>query len=442
MSAVNLKKMKEDISIGNSQIQVAALSAILQLSATSVENSSELEELKSTVLQLIEVSEGDVLFLGRKVANHLNSLTGVSNQIDQKKNSDLVVKSDGEDVWVRDLSSSDDRKVADSLSWLLRHSNEKNINKVIPMVKHSCARVRSNAIEFIERYGNDRQILEHSMFLLQDESNRVRGTVLSALGRIKPDTVEKHFEEMLNSKEISIRESAVYALSRIKGEWVVKLLILTMNDSFEGIRVRAAEALGRQKDIRALEALKSHLNDLSPHVAQTVENSIAFLTMEEVEGLRKGEVGSTDSFSIKSKDIEVLESVTAEEIKFIKDADECLISKLNTGGQKIYKEMQSGSLISEQLEILYCDIVKLHEFERQYNDDLLPEMDVRQLFKDFSSVLGNREDSRNEASLHIHKALKDGYITLALRAVRLFEENTLKLDGKSELVQVLKDIKV
>ena len=251
--AVNPGKIINDLSGGVIQVQIAALTAVLQVSSSSVEDVSQLEPLRDAISKLRKNSHGDVLFLARKSINHLNSilsvgdssLSAVNTEGQASSNMDNPEFTREEILEILASSSSDSRKIATALSLLLRSGKKEDILAVKAVLTDEDARVRSNSVEFIERFGTDEEIIDSSMSLIMDDSNRVRATVLSVIGRIKPSVVTSHFEEMLASDEISVRESAVYALSRIKGEWVVKLLISAMSDAFEGIRERAAEEIGR-----------------------------------------------------------------------------------------------------------------------------------------------------------------------------------------------------
>jgi len=317
-------------------------------------------------------------------------------------------------------SSSDSRKVATALSLLLRSGKKEDIVAVKAVLTNDDARVRSNSVEFIERFGTDEEIIDSSMSLIMDDSNRVRATVLSVIGRIKPSVVISHFEEMLASDEISVRESAVYALSRIKGEWVVKLLISAMSDAFEGIRERAAEALGRQKDIRALHALKEHLNDLSPVVAKAVQNSIDFLTMEEVQGLRSGELSCSDNFDSICV-VDTLSESYPHELVSLSKAGNDLKNSLSQTGQDLFKQLMDGSLTSEYLAIVFCDIVKLSEFLRQHSD--------------IDSPKGENFD-------RIDDALCKRYSILALGAARVLKSKEFDIEKSNSLFDVLSSIDV
>jgi hypothetical protein len=433
--AVNPDKIIKDLSGGVIQIQIAALTAVLQISASSVESLTDLEGLRDAISVLRDHGHGDVLFLARKSMNHLNSILSVGNDSMSSVNTEgaaLSIESSESDQVAtltpefsrKDIleimnSSSDEREIANALSLLLRSGKGEDIKVVRGMLSHSDSRVRSNAVEFIERFGTDEEIISSCMSLVMDESNRVRGTVLSAIGRIDPSVVTSHFEEMLASNEISIRESAVYALSRIKGEWVVKLLITAMSDTFEGIRGRAADALGRQKDIRSLHALKEHLNDLSPEVVDAVQKSIAFLTMEEVQGLRNGELDCSHNFA--STDVtDNLAELYPEELLLFNRADDEMKTNLVNTGKVIFQQMMDGILLSEYLSVLFCDIVKLSEFKRQNSDISSTEADFKR----------------------IENFLEKRYSILALGAARVMKSKELLIAEDNSLFNILSNIEV
>jgi len=387
--AVNFKKIARDIVHEDQELRVLALTTIIQLAPSSIDATrDEVRSLLEQLEALGRTGDGDVAFLARKALNHLGALAAAFN-IDSSGKHEVPTKattSDANDAnetaaeLVLHLSNDGPAKdVAIALSKLVKIGGHSEVSAVVAVLEHEDPRVRSNAIEFLERHADEKTILERLVPLLHDENNRVKGTVATALGRVGYPAVAGYLEAMAKDHRLSIRESAVYAMANIKGARMIDLLVEALRDPYEGIRLRAIQGLARHKDPRALAFLQSLRNDIDINVCEEAERAIAFISAEEAEPYAQGlfELADTMQGTPVPSDDDASEVVldpsgapraevvgTGGELTALRER---LVDEYSALGDRLFARLGVAQTeVPSSIEKVYYESVRAREFLKQH----------------------------------------------------------------------------
>ncbi len=428
---VNVKKVAKDIFHDDEDVRILALTAVLQLTSSSVGGSDDLSVLIKSLEKAADKGDGDVVFLARKGLNHLRCLR---DRLTKEKSAPKPAAAGGPPAEMnreRLLKVLENHETDMQLGWaissLIKKGTAEDVPLVVPYLKHRDARVRSNSVEFLERHGSVDVLLEHCVPLLQDENNRVKGTVATVLGRIGHPTVADYLSKLLDDHRISVRESAVYALSNIRGDKFIELLVKALRDPYEGIRLRAVQGLGRQKDPRTLPHLKEALNDLDAAVCDEAERAIAFISLEEAAGFSEGHL----DLGLK-KDVA---ETSAKADKVPKPP----MTELQKVGRELFKLQQAGTLSNEAIDKVCYEGMRIIEFldRHRYRADEKAKEGGEGLLSTMRSDLGNPTNAERQAIKRLESKLATVFEEVGKIAMTLMNDNKLGLTGEDELLQRL-----
>ena len=418
---VNVKKVAKDIFHEDEDVRVLALTAVLHLSQDALGDRESLNLLIKSLEQVVKEEKGDLLFLARKGLNHLSVMeSSVSSPSSSSRGEDL-----SRERLLAVLSKHDsDNHLASAISSLLKKGCQEDVEKVLPFLKHRDPRVRSNAIEFLERHASDELLLEHCLPLLQDENNRVKGTVATVLGRLGHPKVMDFLKRLLSDHRISVRESAVYALSNIRNSDCVDLLLSALRDPYEGIRLRAVKALARQKDPRALPALAEAMRDLDISVCEEAERAIAFIKMEEHSSIREGKVGKKEAKS----------SIGDSPLKKLSD--------LQGLGREIFYLRRDGDFDSDVFDKLFYEGVRILEFleGHHYRAEEKAREGSSSLLESLPGDKPDPLESERRAIEGLEIKLVALFEEMGKMAIELYQEDKLDLSSKPALSKKLKSL--
>lgn len=289
--AINLKKIARDILHEDADVQSLALTTIVQLSSSSIEDTADLVVLAEQLEKAVALPNEDVVFLARKAQNHVKGLlseVGLSpagapaGRPAPEAGGAPPPGIDPESLRKVLRSPSGDVELATAVSQMIAVGEPPDLELLRPLLKHADARVRSNAAEAVERVAEEKQTAELLAPLMADPNNRVRGTVAKILGRMGMPKISRYLEEMLSSPKVSMRESAVYALSHIRGADMVELLCRALRDPYEGIRLRAVRGLRIHGDSTALEKVRPLMQDVDINVCEEASKTLAVLRNQAV----------------------------------------------------------------------------------------------------------------------------------------------------------------
>ncbi len=304
-----IARIIRDLDSGDTDLRILALATIPRLSATTVsETEGELlERLRGCLEKAAADTNTDVVFLARKAMNALRRLEetarGASGAARSKEDAGKApirheeerattapgpgageesaacrAEKTGEDdsaavdsepsrerlevaVITALPKAADARELASLLSRLMECGGRKTLRVARTLLAHPDARVRSNAVELIERFGGPADV-EVLLPLLKDSNNRVLGTVVKALGTLGYERTPILLRKMLASPHVSMRESGVFAAVALKDRFdLLDLLLAFVDDPYEGVRRRVVEALADYNDPRVTQALKARLSD-------------------------------------------------------------------------------------------------------------------------------------------------------------------------------------
>ena len=431
---VNVKKVAKDIFHDDEDVRILALTAVLQLTASSVSGSEDLAVLIKSLEQAANKGEGDVLFLSRKGLNHLRCLRDRIAKKAKAKEETAGEKQPPAEMsrerLLKVLESHDtDMQLAWAISTLVKKGTKDDVGLIVPFLKHRDARVRSNSIEFLERHGDVELLLEHCVPLLQDENNRVKGTVATVLGRIGHPTVVDYLSKLLDDHRISVRESAVYALSNVRGDKYMELLVKALRDQYEGIRLRAVQGLGRHKDPRVLPHLKEALKDMDASVCEEAERAIAFITMEEASGFRQGHMD--------------LGVGTVKEVASEPEVTSVCMTELQEVGKALFELQQAGKLNSESIDKACYEGLRILEFldRHRYRADEKAKEGDEGLLNSLRDDLGDPENAEERAIKRLENKLALVYEQVGKNAIELLGKGELVLAGEESLLKRLKELK-
>jgi len=430
--AVNVKKVAKDVFHDDEDVRILALTAVVQLSPASIPDGDDLALLIKTLERATHETEGDVLFLARKGLNHLRTMQRTPTGASSAAVAAAPRPVPSRERLLKTIEQHDsDTQLATAVSELVRVGTPDDVDRVVPLLCHRDPRVRSNAVEFMERHAEPAALLEHCVPLLQDDNNRVKGTVATVLGRLGHPTVAAYLERLLDDHRISVRESAVYALSNIRGAAYVDLLLKALRDPFEGIRLRAVQGLGRQKDPRTLPFLKDLLNDLDIAICEEAERAIAFITMEEAAGFGEGmlDLGGAlaDPPGVADAGVPTETVVT----------DPALRRELQEVGRLLFEYQQAGTVADADVDRICYEVVRYREFLARHRQraTALSADGAASPLADIRADLGNPRAAEVAARVDLAARLADCHERLGKIAVELATAGRLELTGDSRLVE-------
>ncbi len=217
------------------------------------------------------------------------------------------------------IGEEKDMDVLAKMIWVVgKLGDEAMLSFIEPLLNNESPRVRSDAVEALERLGGEKVVDRLTPFL-QDDHHRVKTTtcmVLAKYGGLRMITILK--EMLLEEERIWHRAAAAFALGVIGGLHVVEPLMEALNDespevvrnvvralgksgetSFipdlityldndnATIRANTAQALGELKDGRAVDPLmKVMLNDPDAKVKEKAEQALTALAESGVPSVK------------------------------------------------------------------------------------------------------------------------------------------------------------
>ncbi len=497
--SINLKKICRDISRPEEDVQYLALTTITQMTPSSIEDPSDVLSLRTALHEAAASSNEDIVFLARKAINHLEQLAmkipgglpaappppppaaAGTPAAEPPQGPDRI------DVLASIQVEDDPVKLATLVSQMIRIAEPVDLEATIPLLKNRDARVRSNAVEVVERLADGKKTTELLTPLLSDDNNRVRGNVAKALGRIGMPRTAKYLEEMLHSSKVSMRESAVYALSHIRGTQMVDLLVQALRDPYEGIRLRAVRGLKMHNDERSLPHIRPLMNDLDIDVCEEAHKAIRVIRhdqaptvageMYDIEMLAKRDAerraaaqaaahaaaqakASQAAPAEEDLDLDELEATEpatgpmslkqgaddlqkqAESLLNMTSAvapidlsgrskmelTEMLKSELQRVGQEVFKRVRTNVVQHRKLSLIYYDVLKYQETLRRHQEraesgDSGPK---KGFFDSLKDKLGNKPQEEDPVT-RLRRRVEEGLMDLGRIALTVSQAGEVDL---------------
>ncbi|MBI2943087.1 MAG: HEAT repeat domain-containing protein [Candidatus Wallbacteria bacterium] len=487
--AINLKKICRDVAHQDEDIQLMALTTIGQLSPTSIEDPNDLVTLRAAVQGATGSANSDIAFLAKKAANKIEELfarmpqgrQAAASAPDPSEPPKAECMASRTDVLASLAVEEEPVGLATLLSQLARVAQPVDVEMAVGHLGHTDARVRANAVEVVEKLGDDKRVTELLTPLLADDNNRVRGNVAKALGRIGVPKIALYLEEMLKSNRVSMRESAVYAMSHIRAAAMVDLLVRALRDPYEGIRLRAVRGLKMHNDERAVPAIRPLLNDLDIDVCEEARKAIrvirkdqpatmagemydieqmaerdaqkraaaAFATPPRDPSAIDGSIGLTAGVS-KKQQAELLQK-QAESLLARKPAapaltlegrgrgelEEMLKAELKRIGLSVFKRVRASELTHPQLNLLYYDILKYQETLKRHQEKI--KADGSGVEKGFFGSLKAKlagGPAQDDPVTRLERRIDESYIQLGRRAVEQVRAGGIELPPEEGVERV------
>jgi hypothetical protein len=323
-------------------------------------------------------------------------------------------------------------------------------------LKDEDPRVRSNAVEAIERIGS-KEGIKLLVPLLQDEDNRVKATVARALGKFGEEEVYTVLSQMLDSFELWMRESAVYALSELKTVQAKFLLLKALNDNSEIIKTKVIQSLRnypyndviphlerilQSKNHKLVEEAKATLEFIRLNLKKDVnspDNIIGKLSLPREKKINAFPLKAVSSSFLSDIDISEIEEEDLEsfEIPFIDDVDiekrlsvDPKISKvIEKIKEKYLKSEIKDSIVNQYLIEIDRTLYnigekekKLKELEKESNQNqilgwldetFLKKQDTTKIKESLKRLHKRKEELIYKIGEHIYRSYKSKKISYA-----------------------------
>lgn len=139
-------------------------------------------------------------------------------------------------------------------------SGKKIVEHMIRALADSSEWVRVHAVENIGSYKDRKHIELLSQFLENEESDKVRATLIKVLGEIGGAKVLPIITLYLKDANARVRANAVEAIERISGNTTIDMrehIIPLLDDENNRVKANSVKALFRMGEQKALEVLKN-----------------------------------------------------------------------------------------------------------------------------------------------------------------------------------------
>lgn len=454
--AINLQKIRADLSHPDPQIQTFALMSITRLTPQLVDRQEEIRGIYTRLQELVAADNPDVVFLARKACNHVDSYFEVEKYAEGARSSQNPADMSREELLaVLEAPKVEETYLSSVVSEFLRKGLPEDLPRLERLLAHPNARVRANAVEVFAAKGNGSHV-PLLQPLLRDKNNRARGNVILALARLGYDRVSEPIEAMLEMSVISMRETAVYVLSQLNAPFVQGLLIRCLADPYDGIRLRAVKALARIPSRETVMALKRSLNDMDISVCEAAMESLRHIkalverrrqaptppppsttdgipsassasssdpgpSVERDGAGSEGEVVDVDSIEAPAP-----EAATPPQGSSNAGAEAELIRELGT---EIYQLCRNNHLTHEELDNVFYEILRYQDFLRAYL--------VKKQKGETDEIDGNR------AIAQLQERIKQSFSLLGRRTLELVGQGELEIptDTGGKAIQLLERVR-
>lgn len=426
--AVNLEKVAKDLAGDDEDVQLLALTAIVQLTPASVEDPEHLGDLKRELEAAVEADRPDTVFLARKGLNHLEDLQrrlaeGTPREAPQAREETRPLTRE-QALEVLEQAGSDPVQGARALAALARHPLEgADRDRLLPFLAHEDDRVRANAVEAVEATRDPEFMIPALSPLLEDRSNRARANASKALGGLGEPRVLETLGQMVSSANLGARESAVYAMSYLKGPPVLELLVRCLRDPFEGVRSRACRALARHKDPRVLPALRQALNDIDIEVCEEADRAISFIQMESGQPVREGFEAEGPSGPSAAPSAAPAGTDAAADSPEVAAARARRAEALREAGQRVFDLCRAGALEAGSLDKAFYDTLQLEEFLLKHRER------IERGALDAGDV--------NQALAGLQAKIHQAHRELGAQALDLVARGEVSFEGSAALLEAL-----
>ena len=197
-------KTLQELDNSDDRVRILSLMQIHSAPVVELESSANLSKLLKHLGSLSEDKSLDVSFLSRKLLNKFQVLLGKDFSIPPTLGS--------EEVSYESLRDEKDPLVLAGLLRQIPPTTELEDREILlGLLAHSDSRVRSNAVEAMDRDYHD-SYHDPLFRRLSDRSNRVCANAAITLGKRDLDKVVPHLSSLLTHESLAMRESALYCL--------------------------------------------------------------------------------------------------------------------------------------------------------------------------------------------------------------------------------------
>lgn len=244
----NLKKITRDITQGDPEVRVLALTTVNQLGNRSAENPQDFVPLYQALAAMAAGKDPDIAFLAAKAQAHVKTILEQVN---------IPVPSDGAAAAPAATAAEESREtilaglrvetdpgaLAVLVAKLRRIKGDDVLQLAVGYTRHKEVRVRAAAVESVRAHADDRSTAVLLIPMLADPELRVKATVARVLHKMDRAVIVGVLGEMIASNKMPFREASVWAMGHLQGADMVPLLAQAAADPYGVIRARAARGI-------------------------------------------------------------------------------------------------------------------------------------------------------------------------------------------------------
>ena len=195
-----MDKAIEGLAKDNEKIRILSLMQIHSSPVGELESSPEFSRLVKHLSNLCLDGSLDIRFLSKKLLNKFQRILGDNLELPNETPSFEIVRNTTEPLLLSKILRQVDKPT---------DMDEREV--LLSMLSHGDSRVRSNAVEAMDRHYHD---VYHDALLrrMEDSSNRVCANAIIAIGKRNMDEVLTKLSALLTHESLAMRESALYCL--------------------------------------------------------------------------------------------------------------------------------------------------------------------------------------------------------------------------------------
>lgn len=466
----NLKKITRDISQGDPEVRVLALTTIIQLGARSAENPLDYLPLYQALCAIAAGKDAELAFLAAKGQAHLKTvLEELKLDVPDATAPPPTEAQESRDAILAGLRvETDPGALAVLVAKLRRLEGDDILPLAVPYTRHKEARVRAAAVDTVRAKTDDRSATVLLIPMLADPDARVKATVARALAKVDKAALAGALGEMISSNKMPFREASVWAMGHLQGEEMVALLVKAAADPYGVIRARAARGMANHRALAAAQALAQLAQDPDATVREEAKRAILvvqgkvpppepLINLEELAASLPQDLAPTPSGKFQLPQAEVSDKERAQmEIQRIEKllSGQTKLPRLEIAG-KTYDQLLGiegeqmvalGRTLAEECrtgKVTHADVMKHYYDYLEYRDKIKQRREkdgaqdisltgsLMNLMRAKAGIAAPADDPTRKLEERLHGAI----MAMAKTGLELMEKGELKMDGDQDYVK-------
>lgn len=466
----NLRKITRDVSQGDPEVRVLALTTVLQLHSRSAENPQDFVPLYQSLATIAAGKDAELAFLAAKGQAHVKTvLESLQIPVPEAAAPPTAEARESRDTVLAGLRVETD---AGALAVLVAKLRRLDGDDILPLAaqytRHKESRVRAAAVDTVRAKSDDRTTSVLLIPMLADADLRVRATVARALAKVDKEALCGVLGEMIASNKMPFREASVWAMGHLQGDEMVPLLMKAAADPYGVIRARAARGMANHKALAAAQALAQMTQDPDATAREEAKRAILVLqgkvpppepliNLDDLAASLPQEQAPTPSgkFAVPSPELSDKEKAQAE-IQRIekllsgqtklprleiagKTHDQLLgieAEQMVTLGRTVAEECRTGKVTHPEVVKHYYDYLEYRDKIKQRREKL-GEQDISltgslmNLMRSKAGIAQPVDDPVRKLEERLHAAI----MAMARTGLELMEKGELQMTGDQDYVK-------